>query len=243
MRVTIAQLHVRRDFAANKANILSVLRDARPGDWVVFPEGALSGYFPEDDGFVRDLDPAAIDEGIREIEDAAGRSRCHCLFGTALRQDEVWRNAVVIHDANGTKAVYHKVGLSRLDKHHFVPGSEVPTFVVGGVTIGVQVCRELMLPAPWLALKQGGAQVVFHINNAIKPHDRIWEHLLVARALENGVFVCSTNNCAPPQELTSYLIDPSGRPLVTARKQTEEVITHDIDLGAVIPVLEQRQDF
>jgi len=69
MRVTIAQLHVRRDVTHNKTNILSVLQSARAGDWVVFPEGALSGYFPEDDGFVRDLDPVLIDDGIQEIED------------------------------------------------------------------------------------------------------------------------------------------------------------------------------
>jgi predicted amidohydrolase len=43
MHIRIAQLFVGREVAENANKILAVLRDTSPGEWVVFPEGALSG--------------------------------------------------------------------------------------------------------------------------------------------------------------------------------------------------------
>ena len=48
MRVVIAQMRVGRELAENAETICSFLRRAAPGDWVVFPEGALTGYFPDE---------------------------------------------------------------------------------------------------------------------------------------------------------------------------------------------------
>ena len=48
MRVVIAQIRVEREVARNSETICSFLRRAVPGDWVVFPEGALTGYFPDE---------------------------------------------------------------------------------------------------------------------------------------------------------------------------------------------------
>jgi predicted amidohydrolase len=68
---------------------------------------------------------------------------------------------------------------------------------------------------------------------SIKPHDQVWEHLFVARAVENQVFVCSVNNAAPPQKLTSYLVAPSGDILLRAKEQTEQLLSYEMDLREV----------
>ncbi len=86
-------------------------------------------------------------------------------------------------------------------------------------------------------------QIVFHINNAIKPHDEVWQHMLIARAIENGVFVCSVNNAAPPQRLAPA---SSTRPDACSPRQRRspiEIVTCEIDLSAVIPRLDERLDF
>jgi predicted amidohydrolase len=107
---------------------------------------------------------------------------------------------------------YDKHTLSSLDSRHFVPGDELSVYAVNDVTAGVQICWELLFPRQWAQLKREGAQVVFHVNNAVKREDAFWEHVLLTRAFENRYFVCSVNNAATTQTLPSYVIAPSGDP-------------------------------
>lgn len=106
---------------------------------------------------------------------------------------------------------------------------------IEGVKVGVQICWELLFPGQWAQLKADGAQVVFHLNNAVKPEDAFWEHLLLARAHENGYFVASANNAAASQALPSYLIAPSGETLLRSDPQVEQVLAVEVDPSRVEP--------
>jgi predicted amidohydrolase len=243
MRLTIAQLIVGHDIASNLDRMRTACEASHPGDWVVFPEGVLSGYFPDDDTFMRRLDAERIEAGICEIERIARSRRCHCIFGTATSMDGVLRNSVVTVSGDGQRHMYHKMELSGLDRRHFKPGTASEVIRAGDLTFGVLACRELLFPALWSRLKHGGAQIVFHINNAIQPQDRIWNHVLVARAIEQGFFVCSVNNGAPPQQLASYLVAPSGETLLKTETGRDHIISTEINLDDAIPDLASRTDF
>lgn len=233
MKINVVQLCVSRDITQNKKKILLALSTAQRDDWFIFPECALTGYFPEEDDFLKCIDFAVVSRAIEEIAEEVKQRRCHCLFGAALFADEVWHNSVVIQSYSEKPRVYSKSKLSKLDKKHFAPGWEVPIYTIGKVSFGVQICRELVFPEAWTNLKRRGAEVVFHVNNAIKPYDEVWEHILIARAVENRFFVCSVNNAAPPQKLTSYLVAPSGKLLIKAEKQVEQTLIYKIDLSEV----------
>jgi predicted amidohydrolase len=97
------------------------------------------------------------------------------------------------------------------------------------------VCWELLFPRQWGQLKRVGAQIVFHLNNAIEPEDAFWEHLLLTRAFENRYFVASVNNAAAPQTLPSYLIAPTGETLLRSEPQVEQALSRDVDLSQVQP--------
>jgi predicted amidohydrolase len=243
MKIHLAQLVVARDLARNCENIMRVLSNVQPGDWVVFPEASLTGYFPEDADFVARLDPGEIDRAIDSIHDIVRDRGCHCLLGTVRYSDAGWRNVAVLLNPQEPADVYAKIQLSALDVGHFRPGTSLPVFRVNGVRLGVQICRELLFPQQWTMLRQAGAQIVVHLNNAINPHDAIWEHLLITRALENAMYVCSVNNAAPPQQLTSYLVAPDGNVMLKAERQVEQVLTATIDLAEVIQNVSERTDF
>ena len=243
MKINIVQLIVGRDIAANQARMREALESARPGDWVVFPEGVLSGYFPDDDPFMRGLDAERIEIAIRDIEGVVQARGCNCIFGSATFADGAWRNSVIIISAGGERHTYHKIELSGLDRRHFTPGTASEVIRAGDLAFGVLACRELLFPAMWSRLKQAGARIVFHINNAIQPHDRIWNHILIARAIEQGLFVCSVNNGAPPQELASYLIAPSGQVLLKTQTGRDDFVSAEINPGDAIPDLASRMDF
>lgn len=243
MKITIAQLVVGRDISANLMRMKAVLESASPGDWVVFPEGVLSGYFPEDVAFMDGLDPDRIEAGISEIEKVVQASKCNCIFGSATYSGNAWHNSVVTITDEAQKYLYHKIELSGLDRLRFEPGTTSDVIRTGDLTFGVLACREVLFPAMWSKLKQAGAQIVFHINNAIQPHDRIWDHIFITRAIEQGIFVCSVNNGSPPQELASCLIAPSGQILIKTKSGCDDLQSAEIDLGAAIPDLASRTDF
>ncbi len=243
MKIRIAQLCVRQEVAANKERMLAVLDSAQHHEWVVFPEGILSGYFPENDEYLNSLDADAIERGIHEIQREVEHRQCYCLFGTATLIDGKWQNSVVLLSSSGERHTYHKVELSALDRKYFTTGTKAIPYSVGGLKIAIQVCRELLFPQSWIDLKKEGAQVVFHINNAIKPHDQVWEHILIARAVEHGVFVCSVNNGSHPQALASCLIAPSGKVILRTQTQQDQILSAEIKLSEVIADLAGRTDY
>jgi predicted amidohydrolase len=233
VHVTLAQMRVGPDVDANAAGIVAILGGARAGGWVVFPEGAVSGYFPERDDFLRD--PRVVADAVDAIRAEARRRGSGLVLGSALHVDGAWRNAVIVQDPAGRGWRYDKVELSALEARHFAPGRETPVYATGEVTIGVQVCRELLFPLAWRDLAGRGARVLMHVNNAIKPIDAVWEHVLIARAVENNVFVCSVNNAAAPQALASYVISPAGDILLKTATRAEQVASCDLDLAAARP--------
>jgi predicted amidohydrolase len=230
-QITVAQLQVEQDIAKNKNKILSVLNAAQQNEWIIFPECMLTGYFPEKEDFLRDINTEELESAIAEISHTVRNRHCYCLLGTAAYLDGAWYNATVIQEPTGLSQIYRKIALSELDKRHFQPGTAANVYTVNGIKIGVQTCRELIFPEPWMQLRKQGAQIVFHTNNAIKPYDKVWEHIIITRAVENGYYVCSVNNAAKPQALTSYLVAPNGEVLLEGAVQKEQSLTQEIDLA------------
>jgi len=243
MRIHLAQLIVDNDLSVNFGKIQRVLAGVQAGEWVVFPEASLSGYFPDDPQYTSRMNAAEIEQAIVQIHDLVRARGCFCVLGTARQSQGKWENAAVVLCPNEAPETYAKIQLSALDARHFRPGPFVPTYHIDGIRVGIQLCRELLFPNQWAQLRQAGVKMVIHLNNAIKPHDAIWEHVLITRALEHAMYVCSVNNAAPPQELTSYLVAPNGKLLLKAARQTEEVLMAHVDLAAVVQNVGERIDF
>ena len=164
MKVKIVQLGVQEEMAANQARMMDALHTAQVDEWVVFPEGVLSGYFPDRTEYLVRLDATAIARAIEEIQQLVLARKCNCLFGTALLHEGRWRNSVLLLTSDGTRHVHHKVELSELDRKVFAPGTQVTPYTVGNLTLGIQACRELIFPQTWSVLKAAGAQIIFHIS-------------------------------------------------------------------------------
>ncbi len=243
MKIRIVQLGVLEEMSANQGRMMAALDTAQADEWLVFPEGVLSGYFPDRADYLARLDAPAIERAIENIQRLVQARKCNCLFGTALLREGHWRNSVLLLTSDGARHVHHKVELSALDRKVFAPGTQVTRYTVGDLTLGIQACRELLFPQTWSALKAAGAQIIFHLNNAIQPHDAQWEHLLIARAIEQSIFVCSVNNGQPPQALASYLIAPSGRVMLKTELQRDQTLSAEIDLGEIIADLSLRTDY
>ncbi len=233
MKIRLAQLVITKDIVINKEKIINVLEKSQKREWVVFPEGMLSGYYPEDDNYPECIDKDYLEVSIEEITELVKEKDVNCFFGTAFFKAGNWYNAVVFISHKGERLIYKKVNLATLDKKCFIAGNNLDVYEVDNVKFGIQLCRDVAFPEQWKVLKHKGAQVVFHINNAIRENDINRKHVLISRAFENQNFVISVNNASEPQTLPSLVISPFGeiRLEIKPRKESVEVI--EINLSEV----------
>jgi len=229
----IAQFPVSLSIQNNLEMIDSVLEQTKAGDWVLLPEGSISGYSP-DMSFLQHINHDELFAGLRHIQQAAERRMINVWVGACMNIDGKWFNTAHGFLADGNTHVYRKINLANQERGAFSTGNHLPTFDVntpdGTVKIGIQICRELRFPEQWGWLARCGAQVILHLNNAVG-EDRfqsVWKSHLVSRAAETQRFVISANNAAPKQGSPTIAIDPDG--LVLGEIVSAELSTLRVEL-------------
>ena len=136
------------------------------------------------------------------------------------------------------------------------PGSEVVTFEVDGVTLGVATCYDIRFPELFRALADKGASAVLVGASwgAGPGKKEQWELLVRARALDCTSFVVACGQAypgdlgvvAPTGIGYSTVADPFGKVVVQLSEQPSDTIV-DLDLDSVararevLPVLANRR--
>lgn len=203
-----------------------------PAGTIVFPEGMLSGYEVNDKNWLKNLSFKELNDSAERIKDLVKQKQIDVIFGSAWRINGSWFNCgLYINSMGELSHIYSKINLAAMDKPHFQAGNSLPVFKFNGITAGIQICREVRYPEQWQALAIKGAKIFFHLNNAQKPADAIWEHLLISRAYENQAFVISVNAVGPTQTLPSFTIGPDGNVLAKTNPKRNELMTVDIQLS------------
>ncbi len=170
-RVTLAQIYVTRDVAKNLRRIRAAFDQAKKdsAQWVLFPEGALSGYYG---GF----DQQEVAAAFSEIQQLCRDAGVNALVGTCWKEDDKTYNEIRVLGSKGALAGrYAKTCLTYGDAKRFTKGSFPLVHRVGGLICGTLICNDLWVtpgftdgPNPHLTYKQAnaGAQVIFHAVNS-----------------------------------------------------------------------------
>ena len=231
--VAVAQFVPGPDREANLAEIsrLAGVAAARGAQLVVFPE--YSAFFepvlgpafvaaaePLDGPFVTGL--AALAEGLGLVivagmlEKAAVAGRfCNTIVSVGPTGELLARyRKLHLYDAFGER-----------ESDWVLPGEiEAPqTFVVGGLTVGLQTCYDIRFPEVTRRLVDAGAELVLvpaeWVRGPLK--EQQWRTLLTARAIENTVYVAAADHAPPIGVGTSMIVDPMGVELVTIGETTD----------------------
>src|SRR5512141_2150198 len=125
MKIRVVQLRVSQNIEENISKILKEINSSETNEWVIFPEGMLSGYYPEDDKYVNKLDWNKIEKSIDEVQNAVKQKGIKCISGTAYKEDEKWFNVAIYLDPTGIRKIYKKVNLSTLDRKCFTAGDSL----------------------------------------------------------------------------------------------------------------------
>ncbi len=139
-------------------------------------------------------------------------------------------NTVHVIDNGRLAGVYRKM-------HLFSPFGEDRYFAAGnGWTladtsagrIGVIICYDLRFPELSRRLALEGAEVICVPAHWPKPRDKQWRILLLARAIENQLFVVSANTCGSIGKYEffgmSMIVGPRGEPLAEGGDGESEIM-------------------
>jgi len=238
VRVTVAQVAVSDDHAANRQVVLDAFRAARraASDLLVLPEYA-SAYDPRGVGpeHAEPLDGPFV----TLLRDQARRHGTAVIAGVTLPGSDGAHavNALVVVDGSGDLAgVYRKVhlydafGYRESDRLEPGPADAVPvTLRLGGLTFGVLTCYDLRFPESARRLVDAGADVLVYpaawVAGPLKAEH--WRTLLQARAIENTAVVIGVGMTGKGVTGRTLLAGPDG---VVGLEMGEEQGYRTVDL-------------
>ena len=233
-------MRIREGIGENVERIRAFLEEAgqRGLDLVLFPEGAIGGYYSVNFAEPEALDGEAVERGLELVRQAAAETGVAAAVGASRRGPDGVRNSLVLFSKRGdTIGEYVKTHLTDSDRDCYVPGGSLPVFNFEGVPMGLLICYDQRFPEPWRLLALRGAQVVLHCSNACDPEGTwkipVVEAHLCSRAAENGFYVVSVNRGGPFQDWGSVAYDPVGFEVARANYDREELVTAELDLSRV----------
>ncbi|GAA1585264.1 nitrilase [Kribbella sancticallisti] len=241
LRIGLAQARQTDNFDENVATIFRFVEDAaRAGVQVLcFPESQTVGYRVDITPANRPVPVAELDELHARLAARCGELGMALILGTETPSHQAcgkpYNSALVISERGAILGVHHKTRLTPMDAVAYTPGTEIETFELFGVRVGVVICFEgFRFAQTTEECVRQGAQVVFHPqNNTTRPNDwKIPVHhaLITARAAENTVWFASCNPClVPHQNCASMVVAPNGTIHASSTLKKEELVVADID--------------
>ncbi|MGC9347084.1 MAG: carbon-nitrogen hydrolase family protein [Anaerolineae bacterium] len=252
LRVVGAQIPVTEDIGRNAEAIRRALRYAgeRGADFLLTPEGALSGYRP-------DFDLGEVREALDTVTAEAREAGVGLALGTCFVEDDgECYNELRFYRSDGVFLGFHAKHL-RCGTLESSPEGEINDYGVrplrlfdlGGLWAGGLICNDLWanpectpMHDPHLTqrLAQMGARVVFHAVNGGRDGGpwsevawRYHEANLRMRARAGDLWIVTVDSCHPvtlPCSAPSGVINPQGAWVCQAPVQGEHFFVHTVEL-------------
>jgi omega-amidase len=226
----------------NEKHILSLMKEAvaqnpKP-DLLVLPELWNTGYALER---IHDIADEGGEHSKGWLSSFAKHNQVFIVGGSIAESNagQVSNTMYVFDREGGEIAKYSKIHLFGLmdEEKYLVPGQEMVTFQMNDVCkAGVSICYDIRFPEMARSLALLGAKVLF--VSAEWPHPRLhhWRTLLMARAIENQMYVVACNSVGDNGATSffghSMIIDPWGE-IVAEGGEQEEIVTGDISINLV----------
>lgn len=240
LRVAVVQMRSEREVAANVAKIRTHLKEcaAKGVQIVAFPECAVSTYYAD---FAKSLDGDTLEAAAAEIAAACREYSINAIVGTATKPDGEFVNTALFINRSGEIVARH-------NKVHLVGGDTAwgcnsgstvaPVVYFDSVPCSVFICHDSRYPELTRLPVLAGARVMFYISHEAAPFKESkmvpYRAQIMARAVENGVFIAHANAPADDWRTGSHgqsrLVAPDGNILQEASVANEEVLIADFKL-------------
>lgn len=220
--IAVAQFAPGTDKQENLRSIAKFTAEAAASNARVlaFPEYSMFTVPVMDNRFVESaegLDGPFV-TGLREIAVQHGMHLVAGINEAIAGENRIFNTLVAVSPAGEIEARYRKLHLydafGYKESDMVKPGSvEKPeTFVVDGITFGMQTCYDLRFPEVTRRIVDAGGDVLLlpaeWVPGPLKEDH--WTTLVRARAIENTIYVAAADQSAPAGSGASAIIDPMG---------------------------------
>lgn len=208
-------------------------------DLVVLPELSSIEYSRTSFDNLAELAEPLDGPTFAALSPVAGEHGCHILYG--FPRDAGNRRHIshaLIGPDGGPAGHYDKVHLAQygasMEKEYYAAGEALFTFAVGGVTLAPIICYDIRFPDLTRTLcRDHGGRVVLHCGAYFKDESYwSWYHFVVARALENQVYMLSLNRAGADWGGSIFCppwVDETAQPLRFGDTETLMRLTVDTD--------------
>jgi beta-ureidopropionase len=160
----------------------------------------------------------------------------------------VYYNTAAVIDNDGKYlGKYRKIHIPHVDpgfweKFYFKPGNlGYPVFKTQYANIGVYICYDRHFPEGARLLGLNGAEIIFNPSATVAGlSEYLWELEQPAHAVANGYFVGAINRVGVEKPWSigefygkSYFCNPRGQVVAQAKRDTDELVTSELDFDLI----------
>jgi predicted amidohydrolase len=165
---------------------------AKKVDLIIFPEMTLTGFSNDIKKISEERNHSSTINSFCEL---AKKFNIAIIFGVVIKEGEKASNQACFIDKKGKiLAAYKKIHPFSFAKENdfYVGGEELKSVAYNGFNFGLTICYDLRFPEIYSALAKTN-EIIINIANWPKKRLHHWNSLLVARAIENQVFIIGVN--------------------------------------------------
>lgn len=237
LRVASVQMAISDDIDRNLARILRGIEEACAAQarLVLFPETALPGFNRET---IEQLDWSKLEQAMHTIAERAKEHDIYVLYGCATPSEEKrpFNSAVLVGPDGEEITRYHKLG----PEPWFESGDHLTLFEIDGIPCTAMICHDERYPEVVRLPVLSGALACFYISYEINSMEAAlrkaegYRAQLIARAAENGIWVCQANGIGPLGESEakslgqSRIVAPDGTVQAEAPALVDAMLVEDI---------------
>ena len=241
MKITMIQMDCKLgEPALNFERAQALIRQAaqEKPDVITLPETFNIGFFPKEN-LAQYCDQNG-EETIRRFSALAKELQINLVAGSVgnCRDGKVYNTCYVFDRQGQVVAEYDKTHLFSPmgEDAYFQKGGHLSTFVLDGVPCGIIICYDLRFLELVRSLSLKGIQVLFVVAHWPQARLTHWQVLNRARAIENQMFVVSTNACSRAGDTQyaghSIMLDPWGE-ILAQGGAGEELVTGTLDFSVI----------
>lgn len=220
---------------------------------ICFPESYIPGY-PGMGAEGEERTPEKLQAALNEVCVIAKENAIAVIIPMDWHHPEGFLNLAFVISSLGEVLGYQtKNQLDPSEDHIWIPGTQRSIFEVNGLKFGITICHEgFRYPESVRWAAQNDAKIVFHPHFAGSNTEGViltewgnknnpyYEKAIMMRAMENTIYMASSNYSSRYSESASALIDPDGNCIVHEIYGKTDIIVADIDPEQATGLLAKR---
>lgn len=210
-------------------------------DFIILPELFAIGFRQEDYSVQGPSVPGATSEFLERTAE----EHSAYVVGTGLEKagSKYYNTLVIATPAGKTLGTYRKIHPFQAERDVFEGGKKIVLFDLKGIKVGVEICYDIRFPEVTRKLALEGAELVLVPAAFPDPRAAHWDNLVMARAIENQLFMAAANRVGDAFDQKTYfghsqVVDPWGVRL-TRINSAREVFTTVADTSMIESVRNQ----